>query len=161
MSTITLYHGSTVAIEHIDLVHSKPGKDFGRGFYLSAEREQALALASFKADQEGVEPVVTAYEWNEAHLTNGTLRVLRFDDYNPEWAQFVCDNRCNTTAYPAHPYDVVIGPIANDRVGIQIRRYIEHDIDIDTFLRHLRYMKGITFQYYFGTPRAIQTLLKL
>jgi hypothetical protein len=33
-----LYHGSNVAIGIIDLSKSRPGKDFGKGFYLSADR---------------------------------------------------------------------------------------------------------------------------
>lgn len=32
-----LYHGSDTAIELIDLGMSKPYKDFGKGFYLSAD----------------------------------------------------------------------------------------------------------------------------
>lgn len=42
---ITLYHGSNVNIEEIDLTRSKRGKDFGRGFYLNANRQQALDMA--------------------------------------------------------------------------------------------------------------------
>jgi hypothetical protein len=34
---LTLYHGSTVDIDHINLTKSRPNKDFGRGFYLSAD----------------------------------------------------------------------------------------------------------------------------
>ena len=37
-----LYHGSNVAIDVIDLSKSRPGKDFGKGFYLSADRQQAF-----------------------------------------------------------------------------------------------------------------------
>ena len=36
-----LYHGSTIDIQHIDLGKSKPNKDFGRAFYLSADEQQA------------------------------------------------------------------------------------------------------------------------
>ena len=32
-----LYHGSNVSVEVPDLSFSKPDKDFGKGFYLSAE----------------------------------------------------------------------------------------------------------------------------
>lgn len=39
---ITLYHGSNVDIEQIDLKRSKKGKDFGCGFYLNANKQQAL-----------------------------------------------------------------------------------------------------------------------
>lgn len=33
-----LYHGSIVNIDRIDLSKSRPNKDFGRGFYLSADK---------------------------------------------------------------------------------------------------------------------------
>ncbi len=29
-----LYHGSTVIIQQVDILKSRPNKDFGRGFYL-------------------------------------------------------------------------------------------------------------------------------
>lgn len=45
------------------------------------------------------------------------LRVLHFDNYSEEWAKFIILNRNNPTDHPAHDYDVVIGPIADDRVG--------------------------------------------
>ena len=48
---IKLYHGSNQKIEVPDLVHSKPFKDFGRGFYLSANKQQALDMAFQKVSQ--------------------------------------------------------------------------------------------------------------
>lgn len=57
-----------------------------------------------------------------------------------------------------HNYDVVIGPIANDSVGYQIRRFTSGLIDMNKFLEELKYMKGISFQYYFGTESSIQYL---
>lgn len=44
-----LYHGSTIDIREIDLLKSKPNKDFGKGFYLSADRLQADKMADYKA----------------------------------------------------------------------------------------------------------------
>ena len=49
-----LYHGSNTDIAEIDLSVSKVGKDFGCGFYLSADKEQALELAARKTEQLGV-----------------------------------------------------------------------------------------------------------
>ena len=40
-----LYHGSNVSIETIDLKRGRKGKDFGQGFYLSADRNQAQMMA--------------------------------------------------------------------------------------------------------------------
>ena len=45
-----LYHGSTIDIATIDLTLSKPNKDFGRAFYLSDDRQQALEMAQFRAE---------------------------------------------------------------------------------------------------------------
>ena len=38
---ITLYHGSNVSIEKIDLTRSHPEEDFGKGYYLTDIRTQA------------------------------------------------------------------------------------------------------------------------
>jgi hypothetical protein len=89
------------------------------------------------------------------------LRVLRFDDYTEEWAKFILLNRNNDSLEPAHDYDIVIGPIANDRVGVQLWKYENKSIDLPTLVHNLRNMKGITFQYFFGTECAIKTLKRL
>ncbi len=39
-----LYHGSIVEIYKIDLSLSKPNKDFGKGFYLSLDENQAMRM---------------------------------------------------------------------------------------------------------------------
>jgi hypothetical protein len=159
---VKLYHGSTLPIEQIDLNKSKPNKDFGKGFYLSPNEEQARGMAEYKAAQQEAQPVVTVYEFDERHLSApSALRIKIFETYDEEWANFIFANRNNPTDMPVHDYDIVVGPIANDRVGFQIRRYMEHEIDLATFVRLLKYMKGITFQYYFGTPRAIELLHKI
>ena len=60
-----LYHGSTIDIAEVDLALSKPNKDFGRAFYLSDDRQQALEMAQFRAEFEETEPVVNVYEFDE------------------------------------------------------------------------------------------------
>ena len=154
-----LFHGSNINIEQIDFTKSKVGKDFGCGFYLSAQREQAQEMAEKKAEQTGQgTPIVNEYEFDETILDNGTLSILRFD--SREWAEFVLLNRKNRTRISSHPYDIVIGPIANDTVGYQIRRYIAEIISMEQFIEELKYMKGISFQYFFGTEKAIKHLKK-
>lgn len=106
-----LYHGSNIDIVDIDLLKSKPNKDFGRGFY--------------------------------------------------RMAQFILANRNNPTPECVHTYDVVIGPIADDRVGVQLWRYDNRMIDLPTLVRNLKYMKGVTIQYFFGTESAIKQLKRI
>ena len=60
-----LYHGSTMEITEIDLSRSKPNKDFGKGFYLSEDRQQAFEMTSYKAIQLDMEPVVNVFEFDE------------------------------------------------------------------------------------------------
>ena len=158
---IRLYHGSTVDINHIDLTKSRPNKDFGRGFYLSADRQQAWRMGEFKALTEGGNPVMNTYLFDETVLTSDELHVLTFDGYTREWAEFIFLNRNNHNITPVHNYDIVYGPIANDRVGVQIGKYEAGDITLEQFLENLKYMKGVTFQYFFGTERALAKLSKI
>jgi len=155
-----LYHGSNIEFDKIDLLKSKPNKDFGRGFYLSDNYDQALEMAKTKVDQlEWGSPVVMSFGFDEAALA--MLRTLRFENYSEEWAKFILLNRNNASVTAAHNYDIVIGPIANDTVGAQLWRYETKSIDLPTLVKNLQYMKGLTIQYFFGTETAIQTLKRL
>lgn len=85
-----LFHGSDVMITHVDLTRSKPCKDFGRGFYLSDDFSQALAMAQFKSRLTGADPVVSEFDFDkESALSSKELNVRLFDGYTDEWADFV------------------------------------------------------------------------
>lgn len=155
-----LYHGTNADFSEIDLRKSKPNKDFGRGFYLSREYSQAMDLAKIKVEQlEWGSPTVLTYDADDVQMAD--LKVLQFDDYSEEWAKFIILNRNNASHQQVHDFDIVIGPIANDRVGVQLWKYETHSIDLPTLVNNLRHMKGITFQYFFGTERAIKILKRL
>lgn len=154
-----LYHGSNMYIYEIDLSKSKPNKDFGKGFYLSESYQQALEMAKFKTLILGGETKVTEFEFNNELMSSEDLKILIFDSYSEEWLDFILLNR--TSQSISHEYDIVYGPIANDKVGAQIFKYHEHSIDKAELLERLKYMKGITFQYFFGTPKAISHLKRI
>ena len=153
-----LYHGSTVDIERIDLQKSKPNKDFGRAFYLSANYDQALEMAQFKAEFAELPPVVNVYRFDEKLLQE--FKYKRFETYTEEWAHFVYNHRTEPEGRTLHDYDVVFGPIANDTIGAQITRFKQGYISFEQFLQRIQYPKGITFQYAFCTQRAIDKLIK-
>ncbi len=155
-----LHHGTNIYFDTIDLKKSKPNKDFGKGFYLSANYDQAMAMAKVKVEQlELGAPIVLSYEIDESLLEK--LNVKQFDYYSEEWAEFILLNRRNASEQPAHNYDVVFGPIANDRVGVQLWKYETQSIDLPTLVRNLQHMKGITFQYFFGTEKAVKLLKRI
>lgn len=153
-----LYHGSNTIIDRIELAKSRPNKDFGRGFYLSADEKQAKEMAVFKSMQLGGDPVVTEFDFDEAGMTDKSLRIKIFEDYSEEWADFVFANR---EGLPTEQYDIVYGPIANDKIGLQIRKLKDGSIDRAEFLNRLKYMKGITFQYFFGSETAVKRLTRI
>lgn len=158
-----LYHGTNQDFGEIDLLKSKPNKDFGRGFYLSPDYAQAIEMAKAKVAQQNTGHVIVySYELDNAYLKEDTeLKVLRFESYSEEWARFILENRNNPSDMPAHDYDLVIGPIADDRVGFQLRRFMDELIDMNMLVHNLQYMKGITFQYFFGTPLAVSKLKRI
>ena len=153
-----LYHGTNKPFTEIELSKSQVGKDFGCGFYLSANEAQARELAEFKTNLLGGTPTILTYEFDEEKLHDGSLSFQSFDSYTREWADFIFANRNNHSRENIHSIDIVYGPIANDKVGVQIRNVLENNIDMDTFLERLHYMKGITFQYFFATQKAINSL---
>lgn len=156
---IRLYHGSNVAIKEIDLSRSKRGKDFGQGFYLNANPEQAMAMAirSSKFLNEG-EPTLSCFEFDENKAKALGLKIKVFSDYSEEWAEFIVMNRKNDSDSPAHPYDIVIGPIADDTVGVQIRRFTMGYLSAAALVAELKFKGDHAVQYFFGTPRAIALL---
>ena len=117
-------------------------------------------MAQVKVEQLEIgSPIVQSYLIEDDVLND--LNVLRFEGYSEEWAKFILLNRNNPTEKPVHEYDVVIGPIANDRVGVQLWRYENRSIVLPTLVLNLQYMKGVTFQYFFGTERAIKLLKRI
>ncbi len=154
-----LYHGSTIEIQQIDLSKSKPNNDFGRAFYLSPDEGQALEMAQFRAEFENSTPVINVYEFDENLFQQ--FHCKRFEKYSEDWAHFVYDHRTEPHGQTLHDYDIVYGPIADDRVGAQIARLKQGYINFDEFLRRIQYIKGITFQYAFCTHKAISNLIKI
>ena len=157
-----LYHGSNVVIEQIDLSRSKRGKDFGQGFYLNLNPDQAKAMAirTTRFLNEG-QPTLSCFEFYEEEATKKGLNIKIFLDSSEEWAEFVVMNRKNNSEVPAHPYDIVIGPIADDTVGVQIRRYIMGYLSASSLVEELKFRGDHAIQYFFGTPKAITFLKRI
>ena len=154
-----LYHGTNTIIEGIDLSQSRVGKDFGLGFYLTPDEQVARRQAERKFEQFGEgEVIVYKYFVDDDALT--AANILRFDGYTLDWARFVLNNRKNRTRIQVHDYDIVIGPIANDVVGYQIRRVEEGIISEEQFLEEIKY-HTVTIQYLFATPKAINLLQRI
>lgn len=158
---ITLYHGTNMPFQEIDLTQSKRYKDFNRAFYLSPNKMQALDMANNKVDFLGGKAIVYTYLFDDQLLASNELNVKIFPHYSEEWAEFIWRNRDNEQNF-THDYDIVYGPIANDTVGLQLREFkrIGHG-DISSFLKGIKYVHGETYQYAFCTEKAIKMLTRI
>lgn len=111
--------------------------------------------------EEAGAPILTTYQFDDSILFRPSdLKVKVFDGYSQEWAEFIMMNRRNKSYEQAHDYDIVYGPIANDKVGLQISRYQLQYIPMEELIRQLSFIRP-TFQYFFGTERAISLLHKI
>jgi len=118
-----------------------------------------MAFQKVSQTQEG-KAEVTEFLFDDSKMTSSELKVLVYPDYCEEWALFVLANRNRKAKHPIHDYDMVYGPIANDGVTYQLRRYEGGVISLTRLVEELKYAKGITFQYYFGTDRALKLLTR-
>lgn len=129
-----LYHASNIEVRTPDLAHSRDYLDFGRGFYLTSIREQAVRYAErfIRRKQQGW---INTYELSKDF---NRWNILRLDAYNKEWLDFV--SKCRA-GLDSSNYDMVVGGIANDRVIITLDRYFLGEISQEQAIGLLRFEK--------------------
>jgi len=151
-----VYHGSYTAIETIDFSYCQIKRDFGKGFYVTKFRDQAEIWSKRKGKEHRSEAVVTEFDFSELFFRDKDLKVLRFDDYNEEWLDFVVLNRKNEDEQQAHNYDIVEGPVADDRIAEDVDKYVEGLISKEKFLSDL--IRNPSHQMCFCTMQSLQAL---
>ncbi len=154
-----LFHGTNTDIETIDLSRSLNHKDFGKGFYLTDSRETAIRMAIKKARLFGGKATLILYEFDEAAL-HSDLKVKVFPEKaTVEWFLFVDANRDRENQQPIHDYDIIVGPIADDGVVVQITNYRQNIFTAEQAAIGLQ-DKFLDQQYYFGSEKALRYLKK-
>lgn len=152
-----VWHGSWLKIEEIDLTMCEPRKDFGRGFYVTNLRQQAEVWAARKAREHHAGPIVTEFNFFESAFSDRDFKTLRFNGYNDDWLDFVALNRNLASPVPAHDYDIVEGPVADDKVATRITAYMRGDISREEFLREITHEKP-SHQICFCTVKSLLML---
>lgn len=156
---MTLYHGTNQDIEKIDLTKGLRYKDFGKGFYLTSDRTTAIRMAQKKAKLFGGVPTLITYELEDIALhTDLNIKVFP-EKANVEWFLFIDANRDRKAETPIHHYDIVVGPIADDGVVLQLTNYREGIYSPEQAAQMLQ-DKYLDQQYYFGTEKALRLLHK-
>jgi len=152
-----VYHGSYIKVDKIDLAKCKPNKDFGKGFYVTKIRHHAEEWAKIIGEKYETNGFVSEFEFSENDFTKSICKIKRFDAYNEEWLDFVVNNRNKNSKTPAHDYDIVIGPVANDKVQNTLKLYLKGKISKEKFLKMLTHHEE-THQICFCTLNSLQTI---
>lgn len=146
-----LYHGSDLVIANPDLAHSRNNLDFGRGFYVTSYQSQAERWALRRSLRSTSSALVNVYDFDE----NPSLNLLRFDENDADWVDFVCG--CRRGGFPDPAIDLVVGGVADDKVYAAIDMYMRGLWDMTTTLQALTFYER-NDQYCFLTQHALDSL---
>jgi hypothetical protein len=152
-----VYHGGYTIITEIDLSKGRSKLDFGQGFYVTNIRSQAEIWAARVGGIRKTNGIVSEFEFYENAFEHFDLKVLRFASYTEQWLDFVILNRDPKTPVPAHDYDIVEGPVANDDVNDRINDYLAGTVSKPNFLEELIHHKP-THQICLCTLRSLQMI---
>lgn len=152
---MTVYHGSTEIIKNPDVLHSYRPLDFGKGFYVTTNKNQAENWAKRKSVILGKEKaIVNFYEMDKNF---GELKCKNFGEDLSEWIDFVCHCRDGGTDY--EKYDVIIGKVANDKVFRVVDMYHDGLWDKERAIKEIRAYPNYD-QIAFITQKAVEQVLK-
>lgn len=163
MENRVLYHGSDVIVRTPDLYAGIPRHDFGRAFYLTASKEQAIKWNKHKMVRHSVDPqkieydyLVSWFRFEQAKLNQ--LKVRVFDKPDKNWLHYVMKNRENIEIAVRNDYDLVIGPVMDGtRSWITLKLYSQRKISFDKTIEKIKPEK-LKDQWAFKTIKAINLL---
>ena len=148
-----LYHGSIEIVESPEIRIPSRSLDYGYGFYTTTSLKQAEDWVKRKLNANIQVGYVNVYELDESRIKN--LNALLFNSPSEEWVDFVMKNRTDKDFY--HDFDIVYGPVANDKVYAAFALYEGGIIDKQTLISELKAYKLVD-QYLFHTDKALNAI---
>lgn len=148
-----LYHGSIDIVENPEIRIPSRTLDYGSGFYTTTSFRQAEDWVRRKLNANTLVGYVNVYEFDETLMNS--LNAMLFESPTEEWVDFVMNNRTNKDFY--HDFDIVYGPVANDKVYAAFALYEGSIIDKQNLISELKAYKLVD-QYLFHTDKAVKTL---
>lgn len=132
---IELYHASYKVIEKVDLSLCASGKDFGKGFYVTTDYNQAgrfIRTAIGKALKNHVENVdpktgyISIFEYKADKASN--IKYFEFNSSDTDWLHCVVAHRkagiLKNEIEKWQDFDAIAGKIANDSTNQVLTAYI-------------------------------------
>ena len=149
-----IYHGSIEIVEKPEIREANRSLDYGSGFYATTSYEQALSWVKRRANEKKLSKgYINIYEFNEDSINN--FKHLIFESATEEWLDFVMHNRIHDSF--EHDYDIVYGPVANDKVYASFALFEGGFINKQALMSELKTYKLVD-QYLFHTEESLKTL---
>lgn len=149
-----LYHGSIEEVRNPEIRIPNRTLDYGNGFYTTTSYNQAKEWVQRKITENNTNHgFVNIFEFDESMLQQ--LNCLIFNSPSEEWLDFVMNNR--TKKGFNHQYDIVYGPVANDRVYAAFTLYESGLLNKENLIGELKTYKLVD-QYLFHTEKSLQAL---
>ena len=149
-----LFHGGSHIIEKPEIREPERSLDFGKGFYLTTSKEQAERWVKNRLNPQRNVGYVNTYLY-DGQKAEKELNVKIFESADEEWVDFVLSNRMLDDF--THDFDVVIGPVADDKVYTQFTLFENGVISKEDLIRNLLTYKLVD-QFLFHTEKAIPYL---
>ena len=149
-----LYHGSIEEVRTPEIRIPNRTLDYGNGFYTTTSYNQAKEWVQRKITENNTNHgFVNIFEFDESALRQ--FNCLIFNSPTEEWLDFVMSNRTNKSFH--HNYDIVYGPVANDRVYAAFTLYESGLLNKENLISELKTYKLVD-QYLFHTEKSLQAL---
>lgn len=148
-----IYHGSTEIVYKPEIRVPDRALDYGSGFYTTTSYKQAEDWVKRKLKAGTCLGFVNVYELDEGAVKK--CRSLFFEKPTEEWVDFVMKNR--TLKNYNHDYDIVYGPVANDKVYAAFALYEGGIIDKQMLISELKAYKLVD-QYLFHTEKSLAVI---
>lgn len=143
-----VYHGSSLEVKDPKILITKKSKDFGYGFYVTNIENQAKRWA-LRNLSFGRNAVVTKFYLN----VNSSLNIKVFKEVDDEWVDFIANCRSNVP----HNYDIVEGPMVDDKVFNFALMYLRGQLPKQIFVEYCKFYYH-THQICFCSDRALKCL---
>lgn len=120
-----VYHGSYTVVNKPDISKCKDNKDFGKGFYVTTDKQQAIKFAKLVSKRHSGQKYGVL---NTYILTNvNNLLTYEFINSDINWLNCIAGNRrygFRSLSNKWDKYDIIEGKIADDDTRFVLNNYL-------------------------------------
>lgn len=158
-----LYHGTDTEFEKIILNDNttSPFKDFGKGFYVTTNKEQALKWAKRRAKTHNKSNGFV-YKYSLGTIDKGKLKIKELCQYDQEWLDYISNNRVNGEERVC--FDLIYDKMADntaDNLNDILRSYVNDKLraNPEFIINKIKFENEKNDQVCFKSEEAIKLLV--